>query len=88
MSPIDEEKDRFCSRLSTIPGLHPLPSVGDWILLKVQSPSDLARKVNRRFTPSLMSVPRHIDGAVRLEIRDPKTNEQVLLALRTLMAVA
>ncbi len=86
MSPIDDEKDRFYSRLSTIPGLHPMPSVGDWILVKVEAPSDLARKVNRRFTPSPMSVPRHIDGAVRLAVSDPKTNELVITTLRSLMA--
>ena len=30
-----DEKDRFSSRLATIPGIRPMPSVGDWILLEV-----------------------------------------------------
>ena len=84
----DDEKDRYYSRLSAIPGLRPMPSVGDWILLQVEHPIELARKVNRRITPGLMSVPRHINGAVRLAVLDPKTNERVLRALRDLMAVA
>ena len=86
MSPLNEEKDRYYSRLASIPGIRPMPSIGDWILLEVARPTELARKVNRRFTPGLMSVPRHVDGAVRLAVLDPKTNEQVLTTLRTLMA--
>ena len=50
------EKDRFFSRLATIPGIQPLPSVGDWILLQVSNPSELARKVNRRLAPGILSV--------------------------------
>ena len=37
------EKDRFFSRLTTIPGIKPMPSVGDWILIRVDNASDLAR---------------------------------------------
>ena len=81
-----DEKDRFYSRLAMIPGVRPLPSVGDWILLHVEHPTDLARRVNRRFTPGSMSVPRHIPGAVRIQVGDPKDNELMLLALRELVA--
>ncbi|MCB9916599.1 MAG: hypothetical protein H6828_15850 [Planctomycetes bacterium] len=81
-----EEKERFCSRLASIPGIHPMPSIGDWILLEVQAPSDLARKVNRRMSAGVMSVPRHLDNAVRIHVSDPKTNEQLLRALRDLVA--
>ncbi len=82
---IDEqssEKDRFSSRLASIPGVHPLPSVGDWILLKVVNPSDLARRVNRRLEPGVMSVPRNIDAAVRIHVSDPKRNEDLLRTIR------
>lgn len=80
------EKDRFFSRLATIPGVQPLPSVGDWILLQVQNPSELARKVNRRLAPGAMSVPRGLEGAVRVHIGDPKDNELLLRTIREVVA--
>ena len=76
------EKDRFSSRLASIPGVHPLPSIGDWILLRVKKPSDLARKVNRRLEPGVMSVPRNINNAVRVHVADPKANEDLLRTIR------
>ena len=76
------EKDRFFSRLATIPGVRPMPSIGDWILLQVDEPADLARKVNRRLNPGVMSVPRGIKDAVRVHIGDPKDNEVVVRTLR------
>ena len=79
-----DEKDRFYSRLATIPGVHPLPSIGDWILLQVENPSELARRVNRRLQPGAMSVPRQVHGAVRIQVSDPRTNEQVYTAIRDL----
>ncbi|MBI5363069.1 MAG: hypothetical protein HZA53_07800 [Planctomycetes bacterium] len=81
-----DEKDRFYSRLSMIPGVKPLPSVGDWILLHVEHPAELARRVNRRFAPGAMSVPRQIPGAVRIQVGDPRANELMLRALRELVA--
>ena len=79
-----DEKDRFYSRLATIPGIHPLPSIGDWILLQVENPSELARRVNRRLAPGAMSVPRQVHGAVRIQVADPRTNEQLYTAIRDL----
>ena len=76
------EKDRFFSRLATIPGIQPLPSVGGWILLQVEEPADLARKVNRRLAPGIMSVPRGIKQAVRVQVGPPKDNEVVLQTIR------
>ena len=81
-----DEKERFYSRLASIPGIQPMPSIGDWILLAVEEPSDLARKVNRRLAPGVMSVPRHVGNAVRVHVSDPKTNEQLLRTLRDLVA--
>lgn len=78
------EKDRFFSRLASLPGIHPMPSVGDWILLKVEQPSDLARKVNRRLAPGMVSVPRGLDGAVRVQVGDPKDNELLFRTIRDL----
>ncbi len=83
---IAREKERFYSRLSTIPGLQPMPSIGDWILLKVKDPSECARRVTRRLVPGLISVPRHVAGAVRVTVSDPKTNERLLRALREAVA--
>jgi histidinol-phosphate/aromatic aminotransferase/cobyric acid decarboxylase-like protein len=81
-----EEKDRFYSRLASIPGIHPLPSIGDWILLQVRNPAELARRVNRRLNPGVVSVPRQVSGAVRIQVADPRTNEQLLNALRECVA--
>ena len=77
-----EERERFFSRLATVPGLRTMPSIGSWILCEVDNPSDLARKVNRRLDPGTISVPRHIPGAVRVPVRDPKSNEELFQAIR------
>lgn len=81
-----QEKDRFFSRLAAIPGVQPLPSIGDWILLQVEEPSDLARKVNRRLEPGVMSVPRGLPNAVRIHVKDPKENELLLRTIREVCA--
>jgi histidinol-phosphate/aromatic aminotransferase/cobyric acid decarboxylase-like protein len=83
-----DEKERFYMRLATIPGIQPMPSVGDWILLRVERPSDLARRVTRRLIPGLVSVPRHVNGAVRVMVSDPKTNERLLRVLREAVTAA
>ena len=86
-SPVEPgEKERFYSRLATIPNVRTMPSIGDWILLQVERPSDLARKVNRRLAPGMMTVPRGIRGAVRIHVGDPKENEELLKTLRDLVA--
>lgn len=77
-----DEKDRFYSRLATIPGIRPMPSVGDWILLHVDHPQELARRVNRKLAPGVVSIPRQIPGAVRVAVADPRTNEQLLRTLK------
>ena len=81
-----QEKDRFFSRLASLPGIQPMPSIGDWILLQVEQPSDLARKVNRRLEPGVMSVPRGVTNAVRIHVKDPKENEVLLRTIRDLCA--
>jgi histidinol-phosphate/aromatic aminotransferase/cobyric acid decarboxylase-like protein len=81
-----EEKDRFYSRLASIPGVHPLPSIGDWILLQVRNPAELARRVNRRLNPGAVSVPRQVSGAVRVQVADPRTNEQLIKVIRECVA--
>ncbi len=86
MEPILEiERERFFSRLSTVAGVRPMPSIGRWILLEVEESSDLARKVNRRLAPGIVSVPRNVDGAVRVPVRSPKENEEVFRTIRDLM---
>jgi histidinol-phosphate/aromatic aminotransferase/cobyric acid decarboxylase-like protein len=79
-----EERERFFSRLATIPGVRTMPSIGSWILVQVDAPSDLARKVNRRLEPGTVSVPRNIPGAVRVPVRDPKRNEELFQTIRDL----
>jgi histidinol-phosphate/aromatic aminotransferase/cobyric acid decarboxylase-like protein len=82
---MNEERERFFSRLATIPGIRTMPSIGEWILLEVDHPQDLARKINRRMDPGTVSVPRHVPGTVRLPVRDPKDNEALYQTVREIM---
>jgi histidinol-phosphate/aromatic aminotransferase/cobyric acid decarboxylase-like protein len=82
---MNEERERFFSRLATIPGVRTMPSIGTWILIAVDQPADLARKVNRRLLPGTVSVPRHVPGAVRLPVREPKDNEELFQTIKELM---
>ena len=82
---MSEERERFFSRLATIQGLRTMPSIGAWILVQVDNPAELARKVNRRIAPGTVSVPRNVGGAVRIPVRDPKFNEQLYMTVRDLM---
>ena len=82
---LDQERERFYSRLATVPGLSPMPSISNWILVEVDCPSELARKVNRRLSPGTVSVPRHVPGAVRVPVRDPKANDKLFQTIRTLL---
>ena len=82
-----DERERFYSRLATIPELRPMPSIGNWILVEVERPGDLARKLNRRMAPGLVSVPRHVPGAVRIPVRHPKDNETLIQVLRDVCSV-
>ncbi len=79
---MQQDKDRFYSRLSAIPGIQTMPSIGDWILVRVEKPGELARKVTRRMAPGLVSVPRHVKGALRIQVSDAKTNEQLISVIR------
>lgn len=82
---MNEERERFFSRLATIPGVRTMPSIGTWILVSVDNPGDLARKVNRRLAPGTVSVPRHLEGAIRIPVRDPKANEELFQTIRDLV---
>lgn len=77
-----DERERFYSRLATLSGVSPMPSVGRWILLHVDDPSDMARKINRRLEPGTVSVPRHVPGAVRLPVRHPRENEVLFAVIK------
>ena len=83
---MEQDRERFYSRLAQIPGVETMPSIGDWILVRVERPSDLARRVSRRVAPGLMSVPRHVKGAVRIQVSDAKTNEEILGVIRESVA--
>lgn len=80
-----EERTRFYCRLATVEGLEPMPSVGAWILVKVDDPADLARKVNRRTEPGTISVPRQVKSAVRVPVRSPRDNELLFAVVRDVM---
>ncbi len=82
---MDEERERFFSRLATIPGLRTMPSIGSWILVQVENPADLARKINRRLEPGTVSVPRHIPSSVRIPVRGPKQDEELFIVVRDLL---
>jgi|GEM_PF-578254 histidinol-phosphate/aromatic aminotransferase/cobyric acid decarboxylase-like protein len=85
-----DEKDRFYSRLASIPGIRPMPSppVSDWILLQVDHPQELARRVNRKLNqgapgaPGVVTIPRQHPGAVRIPVCEPRKNEQLLRTLK------
>ncbi len=83
---LDRERERLYSRLTTVPGIHPMPSIRNWILLETQHPQELARRINRRIAPGTVSVPRHVDGALRIPVRDPKSNELLFGTIRSLMS--
>jgi len=80
-----EERTRFYCRLATVEGLEPMPSVGTWILVNVDDPADLARKINRRTEPGTVSVPRQVKSAVRVPVRSPRENELLFAIIRDLM---
>jgi histidinol-phosphate/aromatic aminotransferase/cobyric acid decarboxylase-like protein len=82
---LDRERERLYSRLATVPGIQPMPSIRNWILLETHGPQDLARRINRRMGPGTVSVPRHVDGALRIPVRDPKSNEFLFRTVRELM---
>jgi histidinol-phosphate/aromatic aminotransferase/cobyric acid decarboxylase-like protein len=83
---LDRERERLYSRLATVPGIQPMPSIRNWILLETHVPQELARRVNRRMGPGTVSVPRHVDGALRIPVRDPKSNELLFRTIRDVMA--
>ena len=77
----DAEHERFYSRLSTLPEVELMPSVGTWILMRVDDPEDLAERLNRRLYDGAVSVPHGIPGALRIPVREAKENERVLAAI-------
>ena len=82
---LDRERERLYSRLSTLKGIHPMPSIRNWVLVETDNPRELARRINRRIAPGTVSVPRHLTGAVRIPVRDPKPNELLFRIVRNLM---
>ena len=55
------------------------------ILLEVDDPPSVARKVNRRLEPGTVSVPRGVDGSVRVHVGDPRDNERLFQTLREVL---
>ena len=81
----DGEKDRFFSRLASIPGIRPMPSVGEWILIEVEEPSEFAARMDDALAPGLVSIPQGMDGAVRVPVGDPKDNELIFRTIRSVV---
>jgi len=81
---LDRERERLYSRLATLPGIHPMPSIRNWVLVETNNPRELARRINRRIAPGTVSVPRHLSGAMRIPVRDPKSNELLFRIIRDL----
>ena len=75
------EHERFYSRLSSLPEVDLMPSVGTWILMKVTEPEQLAERLNRKLYDGAVSVPHGIPGALRIPVREAKENERVLQAI-------
>lgn len=75
------EHERFYSRLARLPEVELMPSVGTWILMKVDDPEALAERLNRRLYDGAVSVPHGIPGALRIPVRDARENERVLAAI-------
>lgn len=75
------EHERFYSRLSTLPQVELMPSVGSWILMRVDDPEGMVERLNRRLYDGAVSLPHGIPGALRIPVRDAKENERVLAAL-------
>lgn len=82
---LDHEHERFYSRLATLPGIELVPSVGQWVLLKVDEPEDFAKRLNRRLYAGAVSVPKHLEGALRIPVRDAKQNDEILAAVSALL---
>ena len=83
---VDEhEHERFLSRLSTLKGFEILPSVGHWVLVKVDDREVFAERLQAKLDPGAISVPEHLPGTVRLPVRDAKRNEAVVLAMAELL---
>ncbi len=81
----DGEKDRFFSRLASIPGIRPMPSVGEWILIEVEEPSEFAARMDDALAPGLVSIPQGMEGAVRVPVGDPKDNELIFRTIRSVV---
>lgn len=79
------EHERLCSRLSTIPGVDLLPSHGAWVLMRVSSPDSVATRLNRELFDGAVSVPRHLEGSIRIPVRSARENEQLLRAVTRVM---
>ena len=81
----EHEHERFISRLSTLRGFGIQPSVGRWVLIRVEDHESFAQRLSEKLAPGAISVPEHLPGTIRLPVRDAKSNEQVVLAMAELL---
>jgi histidinol-phosphate/aromatic aminotransferase/cobyric acid decarboxylase-like protein len=81
----EHEHERFISRLATLKGFEILPSVGRWVLIRVEDRDSFAKRLGDKLAPGAISVPEHLPGTVRLPVRDAKSNEAVVHAMSQLL---
>lgn len=81
----EHEHERFISRLSTLRGFSIQPSVGRWVLIRVEDHEQFAERLSQKLEPGAISIPEHLPGTIRLPVRDAKANEQVVLAMAELL---
>lgn len=82
---LELEHERLSSRLATIAGVELLPSHGRWVLMKVKNPQLVAQRLNRELFDGAVTVPQHLEGALRIPVRSARENEQLLKAVARVM---
>ncbi len=80
------EHERITSRLAAIRGIELMQTIGTWVLMKVEDAEAFAARLNRRLGEQAASVPQHLTGAVRIPVRDAKSNDLVIAAVEALIA--
>ena len=80
------EHERVTSRLAAISGIELMQTIGTWVLMKVEDADQFADRLNRRLGEEAASVPQHLTGAMRIPVRDAKSNDRVIAAVEALVA--
>jgi histidinol-phosphate aminotransferase len=81
------EKDRLAAELAKIPGVHPYPSVANFLLVEVPIPPSLlfARLHERGILVRDLSQSPLLSRHLRISVGTPEENRQLLAALREII---